>query len=106
MHAWLKATMSKLSEKSELPKAIHYALKRCMALIAFVEAESRGHFFLAHIRDHSPSNAWPSSTPLNQFGWGFRYKGRNGLLTKRPGSQTEPADFHPGQRGRSRLVLI
>jgi transposase len=37
MHAWLKATMSKLSRKSELAKAIHYALERWTALMAFVD---------------------------------------------------------------------
>jgi transposase len=35
MHAWLKATMSKLSKKSELAKAIHYALERWLALMVF-----------------------------------------------------------------------
>ena len=37
MHAWLKATMSKLSRKSELAKAIHYALDRWTALMVFVD---------------------------------------------------------------------
>jgi transposase len=37
MHAWLKATMSKLSKKSELAKAIYYALERWTALLVFVE---------------------------------------------------------------------
>lgn len=37
MQAWLKATMSKLSRKSELAKAIHYALERWTALIVFVD---------------------------------------------------------------------
>ena len=37
MHAWLKATMSKLSKKSELAKAIHYALERWTALMVFVD---------------------------------------------------------------------
>jgi transposase len=36
MHAWLKATMSKLSRKSELAKAIYYALERWTALLVFV----------------------------------------------------------------------
>ena len=36
MHAWLKAAMSKLSRKSELAKAIHYALERWHALMVFV----------------------------------------------------------------------
>ena len=36
MQTWLKATMSKLSRKSELAKAIHYALERWMALRVFV----------------------------------------------------------------------
>ena len=36
MHSWLKATMSKLSVKSELAKAIHYALERWSALVLFV----------------------------------------------------------------------
>jgi hypothetical protein len=36
MHAWLKATMSKLSRKSELARAIHYALERWTALMVFV----------------------------------------------------------------------
>jgi transposase len=37
MHAWLKATMSKLSRKSELAKAIYYALERWNALMVFIE---------------------------------------------------------------------
>lgn len=37
MHLWLKATMSKLSKKSELAKAIFYALERWSALARFVE---------------------------------------------------------------------
>ncbi len=37
MQAWLKATMSKLSKKSELAKAIYYALERWMALMVFVD---------------------------------------------------------------------
>jgi transposase len=37
MHAWLKATMSKLSKKSELARAIHYALERWLALMVFVD---------------------------------------------------------------------
>jgi transposase len=37
MHVWLKATMSKLSRKSELAKAIHYALERWPALLVFVD---------------------------------------------------------------------
>jgi len=37
MHAWLKATMSKLSRKSELARAIHYALERWLALMVFVD---------------------------------------------------------------------
>jgi hypothetical protein len=37
MHAWLKITMSKLSKKSELAKAIHYALERWTALMVFVD---------------------------------------------------------------------
>jgi transposase len=36
MHAWLKVTMSKLSKKSELARAIHYALERWTALLVFV----------------------------------------------------------------------
>jgi transposase len=36
MHAWLKATMSKLSKKSELARAIHYALEGWPALMVFV----------------------------------------------------------------------
>jgi transposase len=36
MHVWLKATMSKLSKKSELAKAIYYALERWTALMVFV----------------------------------------------------------------------
>ena len=35
MHAWLKATMSKLSKKSDLAKAIYYALERWPALMVF-----------------------------------------------------------------------
>ena len=35
MHAWLKATMAKLSRKSDLAKAIHYALERWSALALF-----------------------------------------------------------------------
>jgi hypothetical protein len=37
MHLWLKTTMSKLSRKSELAKAIFYALERWSALARFVE---------------------------------------------------------------------
>src|SRR6202142_2272255 len=37
MHKWLKATMSKLSKKSELARAIHYALERWAALMVFVD---------------------------------------------------------------------
>ena len=37
MQAWLRATMSKLSRKSELAKAIHYALERWNALMVFVD---------------------------------------------------------------------
>jgi transposase len=37
MHSWLKATMSKLSKKSELAKAIYYALERWTALMVFVD---------------------------------------------------------------------
>jgi transposase len=37
MHAWLKVTMSKLSKKSELAKAIYYALERWAALMVFVD---------------------------------------------------------------------
>jgi transposase len=37
MHAWLKGTMSKLSKKSDLAKAIHYALERWSALLVFVD---------------------------------------------------------------------
>ena len=37
MQAWLTATMSKLSRKSELAKAIHYALERWRALMLFVD---------------------------------------------------------------------
>jgi transposase len=35
MHAWLKATMAKLSRKSDVAKAIHYALERWSALVLF-----------------------------------------------------------------------
>ena len=37
MHLWLKTTMSKLSKKSELAKAIFYALDRWSALTRFVD---------------------------------------------------------------------
>jgi transposase len=37
MQVWLKATMSKLSKKSELAKAIRYALERWPALMVFVD---------------------------------------------------------------------
>ncbi len=37
MHTWLKAIMSKLSKKSELARAIHYALERWLALMVFVD---------------------------------------------------------------------
>jgi hypothetical protein len=37
LQEWLKATMAKLSRKSELAKAIHYALERWAALMAFVD---------------------------------------------------------------------
>jgi hypothetical protein len=37
MHTWLKATLSKLSRKSELAKAITYALERWTALMVFVD---------------------------------------------------------------------
>jgi transposase len=35
MHAWLKATMAKLSRKSDVAMAIHYALERWTALMRF-----------------------------------------------------------------------
>jgi transposase len=35
MHVWLKATMAKLSRKSDVAKAIHYALERWPALALF-----------------------------------------------------------------------
>ena len=35
MHAWLKATMAKLSRKSDVAVAIHYALERWAALMLF-----------------------------------------------------------------------
>jgi transposase len=41
MQAWMKATMSKLSKKSELPRAIHYALERWTALRVFVDDRPR-----------------------------------------------------------------
>src|SRR5580692_362750 len=37
MHAWLKTTLLKLSKKSELARAIHYALERWLALMVFVD---------------------------------------------------------------------
>jgi transposase len=37
MHLWLKASMTKLSRKSELAKAIFYALERWSALTRFVD---------------------------------------------------------------------
>src|SRR5581483_10217284 len=37
MHPWLKAKMSEVSRKSELAKAIHYALERWAALLVFVD---------------------------------------------------------------------
>jgi transposase len=37
MHLWLKTTMSKLSRKSDLAKAIHYALERWAALVMYVD---------------------------------------------------------------------
>jgi transposase len=37
MHAWLKVTMAKLSRKSDVAKAIHYALERWSALTLFTE---------------------------------------------------------------------
>ncbi len=37
MHAWLKATFSKLSRKSDVAVAIHYALERWTALLLFAE---------------------------------------------------------------------
>ncbi len=37
MHAWLKATMAKLSRKSDVALAIHYALERWAALMLFCE---------------------------------------------------------------------
>jgi transposase len=36
MHVWLKATMAKLSRKSDVAKAIHYALERWPALMLFL----------------------------------------------------------------------
>jgi hypothetical protein len=39
LHAWLEATMAKLSRKSELAKAIHYALERWAALVLFVDVK-------------------------------------------------------------------
>ncbi len=37
MNVWLKATMAKLSRKSDVAKAIHYALQRWPALMLFLE---------------------------------------------------------------------
>lgn len=37
MHAWLKATFAKLSRKSDVAVAIHYALERWPALVLFAE---------------------------------------------------------------------
>jgi transposase len=37
MHGWLKATMAKLSRKSDVAMAIHYALERWTALMLFSE---------------------------------------------------------------------
>ena len=37
MHLWLKATMAKLSRKSDVAKAIHYPLERWPALLLFLE---------------------------------------------------------------------
>jgi transposase len=37
MHAWLKATMAKLSRKSDVAMAIHYALERWAALTLYSE---------------------------------------------------------------------
>src|SRR5581483_10713039 len=37
LHPWLKAKMSEVSRKSELAKAIHYALERWAALLVFVD---------------------------------------------------------------------
>jgi transposase len=37
MHAWLKATMAKMSRKSDVARAIHYALERWSALALFCE---------------------------------------------------------------------
>ena len=37
MHLWLKAMMAKLSRKSDVAKAIHYALERWPALLLFLE---------------------------------------------------------------------
>jgi len=37
MHAWLKTTLLKLSKKSELARAIQYALERWTALLVFVD---------------------------------------------------------------------
>lgn len=37
MYSWLKAKMSEVSRKSELAKAIHYALERWAALLLFVD---------------------------------------------------------------------
>jgi hypothetical protein len=37
MHVWLKATMAKMSQKSDVAKAIHYALERWSALMRFCE---------------------------------------------------------------------
>jgi len=37
MHLWLKATMAKLSRKSDVAKAIHYALERWPALLLFLQ---------------------------------------------------------------------
>ena len=37
MHIWLKTTLAKLSQKSDVAKAIHYALERWPALMRFAE---------------------------------------------------------------------
>ena len=37
VHAWLKATISKLSRRAELAGASHYALERWTALMVFVD---------------------------------------------------------------------
>ena len=57
----------------------------------FLDAESNGRFFLAHIREASPSSVCPNSTPLS--------------LSTRPSPDAHGFTQHPQHRVAERVAL-